>query len=604
MTTTRKWILGLAGALVLAAGVFVVPTVWFRPWSVEHYYARTFLHFAARSPMLLSQLRVVPGWMDFYSGKLDERSVAFQQEQARWLDRQVDVLHSYRRDRLEDPLSYDVLDWFMTNQQSAARYQFHGYPLNQMFGEQSNVPNFLLNVHQINTPKDARNYVRRLEAVERYFDEVLEDVRHRESLGVVPPRFVIQRVLKEMRDFTAMPPREHVLFTHFVSATEGVEGLRSTRRRRLIVDAERAVAERVYPVYARMIAEYERLETVATTDDGVWKLPDGEGYYAHLLRNHTTTDMTAEEIHQTGLREVERIHAEMREILVAEGYDATDLGATMAALHREPRFAWPDSDDGRQQILARYQELNDEITAGLDGLFGMRPRAPMAVERVPTFREATSAGAYYTPPPMDGSKPGIFWANLRNVEEHAKFTMRTLTYHEGVPGHHFQIALAMEQTGVPFFRRVVPFTAYSEGWALYAEQVAAEHGFQDDPYDRLGYLTAQLFRAVRLVVDTGIHSQRWTRERAIEYMLTSTGMPETDVVSEIERYIVMPGQATAYMVGRLKILEIREDAMARLGERFSLPEFHDVVLGGGAMPLTLLEQRVNAWVESRGGTRG
>jgi uncharacterized protein (DUF885 family) len=391
-----------------------------------------------------------------------------------------------------------------------------------------------------------------------------------------------------------------VLFTHFAASTESIDGISGAERARLLREAERALASGVYPAYQRMIDEYARLATVATTDDGVWKLPDGDAYYAHLLRHHTTTDMTAEEIHRTGLREVARIQAEMREILESEGYDATDLGATMTALHEEPRFSWPDSDEGRAQILAHYQELVDEISEGLDGIFGLRPRAPMKVERVPTFREATSAGAYYSPPPMDGSKPGIFWANLRSVGEHAKFTMRTLAYHEGVPGHHFQIALAMEQTGVPFFRRVVPFTAFAEGWALYAEQVAAEHGFQDDPYDRLGYLTAQLFRAVRLVVDTGIHSKRWTREQAIDYMLANTGMPEGDVVAEIERYIVMPGQATSYMVGRLKILEIREDAKRRLGERFDLAEFHDVVLGGGSMPLTLLERRVSDWVASKG----
>jgi uncharacterized protein (DUF885 family) len=600
MSRTKKWILGITAALVLALGIFAVPTLWFRPWSIEHYYGRTFLSFALRSPMLLSQLRVLPGWLDFHSGKLDDRSVAYQLEQARWLERQVRILHSYDREQLDDQLSYDVLDWFMSNARDEARFQFHGYPLNQMFGEQSNVPNFLLNVHQINDPKDARNYVKRLAAVGPYFNQVLEGVRHRESLGVVPPRFVIERVLTEMLDFVSAPPGEHVLFTHFVEATRAVEGLRPAQRERLIADAEREIEHTVYPVYRRLIAEYERLAGVATTDDGVWKLPDGAAYYAHLLRSHTTTALSAAEIHATGLREVARIQGEMRAILEAEGYDAADVGATMTALHKEPRFAWPDSDEGRLQILAHYQALNDEITAKLDGIFGLRPSAPMRVERVPTFRETTAAGAYYTPPPMDGSKPGLFWANLRSVEEHAKFTMRTLTYHEGVPGHHFQIAMAMEQTGAPFFRRVVPFTAYSEGWALYAEQVAAENGFQDDPYDRLGYLTAQLFRAVRLVVDTGIHDQRWTRERAIEYMLANTGIPESDVVAEIERYIVMPGQATAYMVGRLKILEIRDEARRRLGERFDLAEFHDVVLGGGAMPLTVLERHVADWVASKG----
>jgi uncharacterized protein (DUF885 family) len=596
MTRPRRWLLGGSAAALLALSAFAVPTIWMKPWSIDHFYGRAFLKLAGDSPMLMSQLRVLPPWLDFHSHLLDDRSIEFQLERARWIDRQLAMLRSYDRDRLRDPLSYDVLDWFLADLGERNRFMFHDYPVNQMFGVQNGLPTFLLNVHQINTHKDARNYTRRLAAVGTYFDEVLDEVRHQEELGVVPPRFVIERVLTEMRDFTAMTPAENVLYTHFVEATAGIAGLAPDRRDRLLDDARREVAGTVYPAYQRLIAAFERLEDIATTDDGVWKLPDGDAYYAFLLRHHTTTDLSAEEIHRTGLLEVARIQAEMREILQAQGYDATDLGATMKALHEDERFAWPDTDEARDQILAHYQEIIDEISQGLDGIFGARPASPVRVDRVPVFREATSAGAYYTPPPLDGSRPGIFWANLRSVGEHARFTMRTLAYHEAVPGHHFQIALGQELTGVPFFRRVIPFTAYREGWALYAEQVAAEHGFQDDPYDRLGYLTAQLFRAVRLVVDTGIHAKRWTREQAIDYMASNTGMPETDVVAEIERYIVMPGQATAYMVGRLKILELREDARQRLGDRFDLAEFHDVVLGGGAMPLTLLERRVDDWV--------
>jgi uncharacterized protein (DUF885 family) len=599
MTKTRRWLLGGAVVVILTTGAFAVPTVWLKPWSVDHFYARTFFRVGASSPMLMSQLRVVPARFDFYSHKLDDRSMAFQLRQLAWMDRQADILRSYDRDRLKDPLSYDVLDWYLSDIQAGRPFMFHNYPLNQMFGEQSSLPNFLLNVHQINTEKDARNYVRRLAGVGTYFDQVLDGVRHREASGVVPPRFVIERVLTEMRAFIAMPPDEHVLFTHLVTATESLDGLRPDRRDRLREDARAEVAGSVYPAYQRMIAALERMADVATTDDGVWKLPGGDAYYAYLLRQHTTTTLTADEIHRMGLAEVARIHAEMTEVLRGLGYEASDVGATMATLHADERFSWPDTNEGRAQILAHYQEILDEIGAGLDGIFNLRPSAPMRVDRVPTFREATSAGAYYSPPPMDGSRPGIFWANLRSVEEHARFTMRTLAYHEGIPGHHFQIALAQQQRGVPFFRRVLPFTAYTEGWALYAEQVAAEHGFQDDPYDRLGYLTAQLFRAVRLVVDTGLHSKRWTRERAIEYMVANTGMPESDVVAEVERYIVMPGQATAYMVGRLKILEMRESARQRLGDTFDLADFHDVVLGGGALPLTLLERRVDEWVAER-----
>jgi uncharacterized protein (DUF885 family) len=285
----------------------------------------------------------------------------------------------------------------------------------------------------------------------------------------------------------------------------------------------------------------------------------------------------------------------MKAILEAEGYPTEDFGATMQALNKEERFVYPDTDEGREQMLADYQAIIDEIDAGMDSFFSMRPAAKVEVGTVPEFRQETSTTAYYMPPAFDGSRPGTFYVNLRSVEEHPKFGMRTLAYHEAIPGHHYQIALAQELKDVPFFRRIIPFTAYGEGWALYAEHVAAENGFQEDPYDRLGYLTAQLFRAARLVVDTGIHHRRWTREEAIDYMLATTGMPELDITNEVERYIVNPGQACAYMIGKMEILRLREEAREALGDAFDIREFHRVVLENGALPLTLLRRVVEEW---------
>jgi len=289
----------------------------------------------------------------------------------------------------------------------------------------------------------------------------------------------------------------------------------------------------------------------------------------------------------------------MDQILRAEGYMEGNVGERMLALSKEQRFLYPDSDEGREQILADYQRLIDEVSAGLGDAFDLRPKAPVEVRRVPEFKEKTAPGAYYTMPARDGSMPGIFYANLRSVEEIPRYGMRTLTYHEAVPGHHFQIAIQGELEGLPVFRTLPLFSAYSEGWGLYAEQVAAELGFQEDPYDRLGYLQAQLFRAVRLVVDTGIHAKRWTREEAIDYMMANTGMPRTDVVAEIERYIVMPGQACSYMIGKLKIVELRERAEKALGDDFSLADFHRVVLENGAVPLAVLEDIVTNYIEEK-----
>jgi uncharacterized protein (DUF885 family) len=602
----RRWkriVLIALGVLVVAGAVFAVPTLWFKPWSIDHFYARVFLQFALRRPMVLSSLRILePMGLDFHSDDLDDMSVTFQVKEARWLDRQLEILRSYDRERMSEKqrLSRDVLEWFLADQQEGNRFMFHDYPVNQFGGIQSALPDFMMNIHQINNPKDAENYIRRVSKFGVALDQIIEGLKEREKRGVTPPRFVIQRVLKEMRDFTGVPAKENPLYAHFEKTVTGLSDLETSDRDELLGRLETEIQKTVYPAYGRLIDYCSYLEPLASTDDGVWRLPDGEAYYAHQLRSSTTTSMTAEEIHQLGLREVGRLQDQMRAILKTAGHGKDDPAAAMLRLGEEERFLYPDTDEGRERILADYQKIIDEIDAGLDRLFDVRPKVGVKVERVPEFKQATSPGAYYQPPPFDGSKPGIFFVNLRNVKEIPRFGMRTLAYHEAIPGHHFQIAVAQGLTDLPFFRRIIPFTAYAEGWALYTEQVAAENGFEENPYDRLGYLTGQLFRAVRLVVDTGIHSKRWTREKAIDYMMKNTGMVESDVVAEVERYIVIPGQACAYKVGQLKILELREKAKTRLGQDFDIRQFHNVVLTNGALPLNLLERVVDEWTASKG----
>lgn len=361
-----------------------------------------------------------------------------------------------------------------------------------------------------------------------------------------------------------------------------------------------AIETAVYPAYRGLIDYFRDLEGRATDDDGVWKLPDGDAFYAHCLRSSTTTDLTPDEVHEIGLREVARIEAEMEAILNRLGH-AGDAPAPrrLNALARDERFLFPNTEEGRAACLAEYQAILDHINANLGDLFDLRPAAGVRVERIPEFREKTSAGAYYQPGSLDGSRPGVFYANLRDMREVPRFGMKTLAYHEAIPGHHFQISIAQQLRGLPLFRRLLPFTAYVEGWALYAEKLAREHGFyRDDPYGELGYLDSELFRAVRLVVDTGIHAKRWTREQAIAYMEAHTAQAHESVVSEVERYIVMPGQACAYKIGEIRLVQLREKARSALGGRFDIRRFHNVVLGNGAMPLTLLEQLVDEYISS------
>jgi uncharacterized protein (DUF885 family) len=591
----------LAAALALAGALFLVPTLWGRPWSIDHFFARVFVEFALSHPMLLSQLRILePFGLDFHSDELDDFSVEFARAEVRRAREQLEMLRSFERGSLspEQRFSADVLDWFLESRVEGEPFLLHDHPLNQLDGVQSALPDFMLNVHQVHDEADARSWIARLEGFGPALDQVIEGVRERSRRGVVPPRFVVEAVREEVAELVAPAPAENVLHVGFAERLDAVAGLDPARRGSLLAASERAIAEVVVPAYGRVAGVLAELAAVATDDAGVWRLPDGEAYYAWTLRQHTTTALSADEIHQLGTAEVARIQAELGAILAAEG-GTGDLGVDLARLERDERFLYPDTDEGRERILADYRAIVAETGARLPALFGRLPRAAVAVEPVPAFREAGAAGAYYWPPPFDGSKPGTFFVNLRTVTDVKRFAMRTLAFHEAVPGHHLQIALSFEMQGVPFFRRVVPFTAFVEGWALYAERLAAEQGFHPTPLDRAGQLQAELFRAARLVVDTGLHAKRWTREQAIAWMVRHTGLPEGDVTAEVERYIVDPGQACAYKIGQLEILRLRDRARSALGSAFDLREFHDVVLGSGSLPMVLLERVVEEWIARR-----
>jgi uncharacterized protein (DUF885 family) len=352
------------------------------------------------------------------------------------------------------------------------------------------------------------------------------------------------------------------------------------------------VAESVLPAYAGLIAFFEAAQQKVTANNGVWALPDGDAFYAWCVKNHTTLALTPEEVHQTGLAEVARIEAEIDAILRAQGLTEGSVGQRMAKFASDPAQLYPDTDEGRAQAIADYQAMIDEISAGMDQAFDLRPTVGVDVKRIEEFREKTAPGAHYLPAPMDKSRKAIFYINMRDMRELFKWGMRTLAYHEAIPGHHFQIAIAQDVKGVPTFRNLGLFTVYSEGWALYSEQLAWELGFQEEPLDNLGRLQAEMFRAVRLVVDTGMHHKRWTREQAIEYFLDKTGQPEGDTIAEIERYLVAPGQALAYKTGMMAIVRMRDELKRRQGDKFDLKQFHNLVLGAGPMPLPVLEKRV------------
>ena len=594
--------------LLIVAGIallawFIISLIWGKPWSVHLLYLRTFLRFALTGPELLTMLGILEKFgIHAHNAKLSDESVAHETKIYQFLKRDLRILRSYNRERQAPPtrLSSDIMEWFLDAEARGERFRFHDYPVNQMFGIQSQLPAFMLSLHPVISQLEGRNYIQRLNRFGVKFDQVLEGLRVREERGILPPRFVIRRVLDEMTAFVGQPATENPLYTVFRDKLAKLERLSQADREALLAGAADAIQRSVYPAYQKLIAYFTALEPRATTDDGVWKLPDGAAFYAHCLRSSTTTEFTPEQVHEIGLQEVARIEGEMAAILQGLGH-APEPSAPrkLAELAQEERFQYPNTDEGRQACLEDYQRILDEMNARLDPVFATRPKGTLKVERVPEFREKTSAGAYYQPGDLGGGRQGVFYANLRNMAEVHKFGMKTLAYHEGIPGHHFQLTIAQELRGVPMFRRMLPFTAYAEGWALYAEKLAREIGaYADDPYGELGYLDSELFRAVRLVVDTGIHHKQWTREQAIAYMESHTASAHDSVVSEIERYIVMPGQACAYKIGEIKMLELRTRAQQALGERFNLRDFHDVVLKNGAMPLTLLEQVVEAYIST------
>ncbi len=595
-----KWSAGLGLCLVAVSALAFVHVWYFKPLSIDWFYGRLFAKFALQSPEMLSSMRILPAWADFYSDKLDDASPAQGDAMAALVKDSLDTLHRYDRQALdaEGRLSYDVLEQFLAIQVEGERFRYHGFPVNQMFGVQSSLPNFMADTHQVKSAAEAEAYIARLQLFPRKFAQVLEGLKLREARGVIPPKFTVDAVLAQMRAFSGVPAQENMLYTTFRDKLEQIapQAMSPAARTHLLARVASSIDAQVYPAYQELIAYFAALQPKATTNEGAWSLPDGDDYYAWCVRMHTTTDMTPAQVHTLGLAEVARIGGEMDAILRAQGLADGSIGARVQQLAQAPGATFPNTPEGKTAMIAEYQAILDDIDGKLGDAFHMRPRLGVVVKAVPEFSEKTAPGAYYQTGAFDGSRPGVFYANLRDTAETPKFAMRTLAYHEGIPGHHFQLTIAQELTGVPFFRRVLPFTAYAEGWALYAERLAWELGFQEDPLDNLGRLRDEMMRAVRLVVDSGIHYKHWTREAAITYMLDNTGMSETDVTAEIERYFVAPGQALAYKAGMLKILDLREQARGALGERFSLPAFHDQVLGHGALPLSLLEQVVKEWI--------
>ncbi len=603
MKRAAKWVVGLFSGVVLLIVALGVHTWYFKPLRIDWFYGRVFAAFALESPETLSSMRLLPPALDFHSDKLDDLSAAHDDKVFADIGHALATLKQYDRAALDrdGQLSYDTLAFYLQSQVDGAAYRRHDFPVNQLQGVQSAMPSFMIETHQVTDLSEANNYIARLGKIPRKFDQLIDGLTLRQSQGIIAPRFAIEKVLVQMQDFSAQPAKNNPLYVSFQDKLAKIPAtdIDSSTRASLLAQTEQAITSSVYPAYRKLIATMQAQLAKASGNNGAWSLPDGDAYYAWCVRRHTTTTMTPQQVHDLGLAEVARVSAEMDVILQAQGLTKGTVGARVLQLANDPAQRYPNTAEGKQAMLARYQDILDDINKGIGAGFDVRPKMGVEVRAVPEFSQATAPGAYYEDGAFDGSRPGVFYANMRDPGETPKFGMRTLAYHEGIPGHHFQVAIAQELQDVPFFRRVIPFTAYQEGWALYAERLAFEMGFERDPLDSLGRLQEEMLRATRLVVDSGIHYKRWTREQAITYMIDNTGKQEGEVVAEVERYIVDPGQALAYKTGMLKLLALREHAKQELGPKFNLKQFHNEVLTHGALPLTILEGVVNDWIEKR-----
>jgi uncharacterized protein (DUF885 family) len=541
--------------------------------------------------------------LDFHSGKLDRYDKVSTRNALNFLRQSRDGLNDYGPKGLEgqELLSWKIVAWFFDDLIRQGEFEHGGYLVNQISGPMVNLPQFLTDRHSIKDEKSFERYLGRLKEFSRVISEVKVRVMDDRDNGVMPPDFIIEKALLGMRKFYEGGAIANPLITTLSSKLEMIDEMSDQRKAELTQQAVTLVDQSVLPKYQEMIALFEEMLTLTDHDAGIWRIPQGEKIYQVALRSNNSTTLSAEKIHQIGLDEVARIEIDMQTILVNEGMSEGSIVSRVRQLMDMPEHNFPNTEEGRRQQIAYLNEVNTQVMANIEDYFITIPPQPLEIVRVPEYSQDSAPGGYYQPPALDGSSAGRFYINQKNTYDNPRWTLPTLMIHEGSPGHHFQLSASQLITGVPFLRKVSPFSAFAEGWALYSEKIAAEDMgiYLQDPLGDLGRIQAEMFRAVRLVVDTGMHAKGWSREKAIDYMLSKTGMTEAEVVREIERYVVWPGQATAYKIGQLSIVRLRSLAEERLADDFDIREFHEMILLNGAMPLEILEESVESWIDDQ-----
>ena len=599
----KSFVFLLIWAIVLFS-VYLFNLFYMKPVSIDHFLGKEIIKDLTSSPEYMTYLGIFDDldWLTGHNAKISILDYEDITEDLNSEKRKLDILTKYS-DKALSPLQQTTkqIAIFDTenNIQELENFPLHYYPLNQIGGAHLNAIEFLSDMHQINSYIDAKNYIQRASLFDESFEGLLTILEKQAEENIYAPDFVYVHVINQLNELINHDLEDHPLYSQFVNKISKTD-ISEENKIALAKELEEVINSHVTRGFGLLKDFMVRTQKYANTNDGIWSLPNGDQYYQLQIRSYTTTDYTANEIHEMGLSEVKRISNRMSEILKNLGYDTENksVGQIMNDLNEDPKFLYADTPDRKDIVVADYTEMVKEAQEVMVDYFATMPKADVIVKAVPEYSEQTAAGGYYQSPALDGSRPGVFYANLYDIKQTPTYSMRTLAYHEATPGHHHQIAHSLENESLTLYRRFGYRTsAFSEGWALYSEQLALEAGLASNKYDELGILQSELFRAVRLVVDTGMHHKKWSREKAMDYMKSKTGMSDTEVRVEIERYLVWPGQALSYKVGMIKMLELRNKAMSDLGSKFDIKKFHSAVLDHGIPPLFIVEQKIDEMIE-------
>ena len=576
-----------------------------RPLSIDHYLAKELIIGVLDSPEYMTYLGIFDGYGKILGHNKSLSIDSLEESELDYIDN-LETLATLKRYDFNDlsdiqKITHKIAIFDTENDiKEFEEFRYHSYPFNQISGNHLGLVEFMTDTHPIRNVREAEDYIERVKLFDESLSANLIWLEEQKKLGIFAPKFVFDHVIRQLYELINYKDDENPLMQIFVKKISSL-GINDDQVNNLVSELSAVIKSDVKPGFKLILDYMEENYVSSNVNHGVWSLPNGNEFYALRLRSYTTTNYTAEEIHQIGLNEVARIGNRMKEIFLELGYEVNKpIGKMMNELNENPEFLYEDTPDRKEIVIKDYNKMVKEAEEDVRPYFEKFPKSPVEVRAVPEYSEKTAAGGYYQAPSLDGSRPGVFYANLYDIKQTPKFGMRTLTFHEAVPGHHFQIALNQENEDLTLYRKLGYRTsAYTEGWALYSEQLAVEVGMTKDLYDELGVLQSEMFRANRLVVDTGIHYKKWTREKAMEYMKETTGMSDTEVRVEIERYIVWPAQATSYKMGMLQILELRDRAKNEMGEKFDLKQFHSIVLDQGIVPLFILEDLIDEWIKSK-----